>query len=104
MSLWSEWMEQVLKDGYKHDLFPDYIEVTRMKQLIPTERFCLVQDESSHWHCIPVRFKKAFNEWQEAIENNDVDNFLRLNREFEFGQYRLNMHLTNYNFTDFKET
>lgn len=70
-----------------------------MKKIFMTtknEKYCLVPDESGHWYCIPLMLKKRFKTWvyQEEDENDIPE---------DFDEYRLNMHLSNYCFENFKE-
>jgi hypothetical protein len=62
-------------------------------------RFCFVQDDSCHWYCIPADQRHNFDLWVESFVA-DASTY----RGPDFEQYRLNMHISNYSFTDPKET
>ena len=57
-------------------------------------KMCLVQDDSSHWYCIPVNDREAFERWADDSDDDTV---------LDFDEYRLNMHVSNYCFENFKE-
>lgn len=58
-------------------------------------KHCLMQDDSSHWYCIPIEYKEKFDNWAYS-EDEEI-------YEFDFDQYRLNMHISNYCFENFEE-
>lgn len=58
-------------------------------------KYCLVQDDSSHWYCIPIESKKDFERWAYNDEDEDLP--------FDFDEYRLNMNISCYCFENFKE-
>lgn len=61
-------------------------------------RMCFVQDDDSHWYCILADRKADFEDMAAEV-SEDVDN----NFDVEFGEYRLEMHPSNYSFVDLKE-
>ena len=67
-------------------------------------RFCLVQDESCHWYCIPVEKKKLFN--QLCIAMDDIEVSEKVYKQWDkagFDKCRLDMHPSNYSFVDLQE-
>jgi len=64
-------------------------------------RYRLVQDDSSHWYCVPADQLEQFNDLLERSINEDYDAEGEFNRLFT--HCRLNMHITNYTFTDLKK-
>lgn len=63
------------------------------------QRFRLEQDDSGHWYAIPTEQKMQFDEWLLSFEN--YEGLIYDGPDFE--EYRLNMHPSNYTFTDFQE-
>lgn len=63
------------------------------------KRMCLIQDDSSHWYCIPAELKKRFDLLLPEIEREgysvEFDNL--------FDGMRLAMHPSNYSFVDLQE-
>lgn len=66
------------------------------------KRFCLVQDDSSHWYCIPLELRATFEELGEGLESDDDAAWAEWN-ELGFDAMRLNMYVSNYSFTDWQE-
>jgi hypothetical protein len=62
-------------------------------------RLRLVQDDSSHWYAIPADKKAEFELWEKTFGWRNHDFY----EGEDFQQYRLNMHPTNYTFTNLKE-
>jgi hypothetical protein len=64
------------------------------------QRFRLVQDNSSHWYAIPADQRVKFEEWMNTFGWGDHEYHYK---GPDFSEYRLNMHPSNYMFTDLKE-
>lgn len=62
-------------------------------------RMCLVQDDASHWYCIPAKLKSKFNELLVEIERDGYS----VEHDELFDDKRLNMHPSNYTFVDLQE-
>ena len=61
------------------------------------KKYCLVQDDSSHWYCIPVETREFFDSWCAEMEEQGVSDL------YDFEEYRLNMHISSYCFENFQE-
>lgn len=61
------------------------------------KRFCFENDEDGHWYLIPIRDKELFSRllYNDDDETEFVD---------AFDDCRLSMHVSNYSFTDIKES
>ena len=64
-------------------------------------RFRFVQDDSGHWYAIPASNHKAFDAWVLYI-SDEGENYVPYEGE-EFDSFRLNMHLSNYTFSNLLE-
>lgn len=58
-------------------------------------RLRLVQDDSSHWYAIPADKREEFETWAHIWSGYEGE---------DFEQYRLNMYISNYTFTDLLES
>ena len=58
-------------------------------------KFVLLQDDSSHWYCVPIEKEAEFEQWLDDVEN------LRAIRS-KYDEYRLTMHLSSYSFENFE--
>lgn len=59
----------------------------------------LVSDDSGHRYAIPAGERANFDAWVASFED-DVDSGYK---GPDFEQYRLDMHIANYTFTDLQE-
>ena len=59
------------------------------------ERFCFQNDEDGHWYLIPIRDRELFDRL--LYHDDDETKF-----EDAFEDCRLDMHVSNYSFTDMK--
>jgi hypothetical protein len=60
-------------------------------------RLRFVTDNDGHWYAIRADMQNAFARWVESCED-DAPSY----SGFTFDEDRLNMHLSNYTFTDLK--
>jgi hypothetical protein len=70
------------------------------KKKKPQKRMCIEHDESGHDYVIPVRLKDDFERWSLLLDDSDPE-WSRLSDVFE--PMRLNMHISNHSFIDFRE-
>lgn len=54
-----------------------------------------MQDDSSHWYAIPADKREEFETWAHIWSGYEGE---------DFEQYRLNMYISNYTFTDLLES
>lgn len=59
------------------------------------EKYCFIQDNDSHWYCIPIGFRRKFYLW--AYEEADEEIFEN------FEKYRLQKHPSAYCFENLRE-
>jgi len=63
-------------------------------------RYRLTRDDSSHWYCIPADQLERFHDLLDKACGEDYEAEGEFNRLFS--HYRLNMHISNYTFTDWE--
>jgi len=65
--------------------------------------FCLIEDGSRHWFCVPSDKKEVYQDVINRIEcGEELDEDWEIyNNQLE--DFRLPMHISNYEFTEFRE-
>jgi hypothetical protein len=61
-----------------------------------SKELCCTEGCGGDWYCIPISEKDNFYKWVIAMENGDES-------EFDYDEFRLQMHITNYSFKNLKE-
>jgi hypothetical protein len=68
-------------------------------------RQCFIQDNSGHYYAIPIDCRGYFLELDDQCGDYDNEDVYDVQDEFEaqFGDDRLEMHVSNYSFDDLQE-